>query len=124
MLDNETKTPEYFRTIPIYSYRDTYGGKNIRLESKSGQYFLSIVMGEHYYSTPRENIDLENYFAIELAIFTKDDLWATKKELRDKGVFDIIGMGEHEYQEDENENAANLFGYVPVELIFKVYAAL
>jgi hypothetical protein len=65
------------------------GGTSTKYEFDNG-YSISVVAGEHMYSTPKQNLDdPEDYSSFEVAVF-KGEEWATKQFLPDHHD-DVIG---------------------------------
>lgn len=87
--------------------------------TKSGELNLSVVAGRGFYSTPgNDEEDPEVYTRVELAVFVGNE-WVSKAQLKE--VFEIIGEGEHEYNEDTNSPSNGVWGYVPIEKIQEVW---
>lgn len=108
----------------FYSHFKTHdNGSGIRglIPICNGTLEMSIVAGEFFYCSPREDFDTpDDYNSMELAIFTKDGQWASWKQIDDAGIFSVIGYGEHPEQEDPERSGANVWGYVPVSDLMKV----
>lgn len=99
------------------------------IPTSSGQFVLSIVAGTSMYSSPRLTLDdPSEYSEAELAVFRADTgKWATYDDLKDTGIFELIGYGEyghHRHPHDIPEMSCAVFPYVPVEDLKKVWAQL
>ena len=84
-----------------------------KILTRSGKFYLSVVAGPGFYSSPREFVKDCSYEEVEIAIFTIEGDWATKEQA--SPVFPIIGEGE--YTGTSGELA--VFGYVPIDLVLK-----
>ena len=84
-----------------------------KILTRSGKFYLSVVAGPGFYSSPREFVKDCSYEEVEIAIFTIEGDWATGEQA--SPVFPIIGGGE--YTGTPGESA--VFGYVPIELVLK-----
>lgn len=89
------------------------------IEKTKGGLELSIFAGDRYYSLPRETIpNPSGYTDVELAIFL-DGKWASAAELKRRGVFEVVGMGE--FQSEENtSNEAWVFPYISIAKIHEL----
>lgn len=93
--------------------RESYQAK---IPTKSGNFVLSIVAGEHLYCTPRESMREPNYTEVELAIFDKNGNWASYNQA--KPAFEILGTtGEYSGTGNSDEPQSSVFGWVPVDKI-------
>ena len=87
--------------------------------TKSGKLNLSVVAGKDYYSNPRSDEDDSSvYTEVELAIFSGNE-WSSKNQLQK--VFEIIGQGEHEYNENMESPSNGVWGWIPVEKIQEIW---
>ena len=96
------------------------GGFIAKIPTKSGKLILSIVAGEYYYSTPREDLsNVSEYSKFEVAIFNSEtNKWASYNEA--KPVLDIVeSTGEYEIDIDGDESQCAVLGWVEKELIIK-----
>ena len=84
-----------------------------KILTRSGKFYLSVVAGPGFYSSPRKFVKDCSYKEVEIAIFTIEGDWATKEQA--SPVFPIIGKGE--YTGTPGEFA--VFGYVPIDLVLK-----
>lgn len=97
------------------------GGVMSYIETASGKFKVSAVAGEYYYSTPREDNRRPNeYSSMEIAIMDERGDWASYKQLKEAGAFDIVGTGE--YSEDGGNCC--VFGWVPVDKIVELINAI
>ena len=76
------------------------------------QYNLSIQASGYSYSTPRKNIDLEEYSNFEVAIIKNGKFLTDKSILNDFDKYDEL----MEYKMD-----TQVFGYVPKKLVNDLY---
>lgn len=98
---------------------DSGFGLRAQIPTQSGKFNLSIIAGEFYYSTPREDgHKAKNYTAFELAIFDRNQNWAKCSELKEAGVFEIL-EDEGEYKEGVDVDSA-VFGWVSREKIIEL----
>lgn len=112
----------------LFIERDT-NSHQAKIPTKSGKLYLSIVAGEHLYSTPRELVKDGSYSQVEIAIFNLEtNNWASYNEV--KPIFPIIGEGEYR-NEDYDDLAINpdnpqnaVFGYIDVNQIKKCLEVL
>jgi hypothetical protein len=109
----------------VITFEPHIGGKGFKsyTATKSGNFSLSVIAGEYYYSTPRTDLDdVNDYTKFELAIFSKEGTWATYLQLKEAGAFDIIGdTGEYS---EESESNINVFGWVDVAIIAELIEKL
>ena len=84
-----------------------------KILTRSGKFYLSVVAGPGFYSSPRKFVKDCSYEEVEIAIFTIEGDWATKEQA--SPVFPIIGEGEY----NGSTEIPAVFGYVPVELVLK-----
>lgn len=59
---------------------DQYKRFQTLIPCKSKEFYISVVVGEYQYCSPRETMDKANYTEFEIAIFTKDGEWATDEQ--------------------------------------------
>ena len=84
-----------------------------KILTRSGKFYISVVAGPGFYSSPRKFVKDCSYKEVEIAIFTIEDDWATKEQA--SPVFPIIGEGEY----NGSTGIPAVFGYVPIELVLK-----
>ena len=84
-----------------------------KILTRSGKFYLSVVAGPGFYSSPRKFVKDCSYKEVEIAIFTIEGDWATKEQA--SPVFPIIGEGEY----NGSTEIHAVFGYVPIELVLK-----
>jgi len=100
-----------------------HGGYQAKIQSKSGEFMLSVIAGLDSYSQPRADIDDPAFYSmVEVAVFTKDGEWASLEQV--KPLFPIIGMGEYEYVDDSISSNKCVWGYVDISLIDACVEAL
>ena len=98
--------------------------------SKSGNIKFSVIGGEHFYSTPRENVSREEFTEFEVALFDANtNNWASYNQAKpvfeifnSKGEYQTIDFEDNPIDLNKSQNA--VFGYIPKEAIEKAWEIL
>lgn len=108
--------------IPFVANKYDYGYRAFFL-TKSGKFKLSVVAGDLYYSTPREDLaNPKDYTHVELAVFNPDGTWSQYNELAE--VFEILGeKGEH-VEDELGITRKDVFCEIPIDKIMELYNKL
>ena len=93
-------------------------GSNLK-SVKCGNYEMSVQGSSGHYCDPREILDIERYFSMELALFGKEGNWL---HIHRSSILKKFNRYNELFERISGENSrAPVFGYVPVDLLNDLY---